>query len=507
VRPLVPRIAVDGITKRFPGVTANDSVSFGALPGEIHALLGENGSGKTTLCKIMTGLLRPDAGTVQVDGVDVQLTSPAAAHALGIFMVPQHLSLVNRLTVAENLALGWSGDARRRRFNRESAERDAAEAASRLGTSVKPKALVADLALGERQRVEMLRALQRGARTLILDEPTTVLTPQEVGQLFITLRELARNGTTIIFISHKLGEIMEVCQRVTVIRHGRVRGTVGLEDGKVDAQGLARMMVDREVEVGRSRARRAGRSEGRVLEVDEITARGSDGRVAVDGVSFSVDRGEILGVAGVAGNGQLELAEVIAGLTPRVGGSVRVGGKEIPKGDPLGAIRHGIAYVPGDRRRVGLVPEMNVAENMVLKAYRAAPYSKGPLLVRSASRAMAAELVERFDIRGTPQTLVRQLSGGNAQKVLLARELSSQPTVLVISSPTAGLDVAASSATRRLILDAAADGVGVLLLSEDLDEVMELSDRIAVMYHGRIAGICEGSTAKVGELGRLMAGV
>lgn len=488
-------------------MTANDGVSFGALPGEIHALLGENGSGKTTLCKIMTGLLRPDAGTVRVDGTDVQLTSPAAAHALGIFMVPQHLSLVKRLTVAENLALGWSSGARRRRFSRKAAERDAAETASRFGTPVNPKALVGDLALGERQRVEMLRALRQGARTLILDEPTTVLTPQEVSQLFITLRELARNGTTIIFISHKLGEIMEVCQRVTVIRSGRLRGTVGLEDGNVDAQGLARMMVDREVKVGRTRARRVGRSEACVLEVDGVTARGADGSVAVDGVSFTVDRGEILGVAGVSGNGQQELADVIAGVTPRMGGSVRVGGNEVPKGDPLGAIRQGIAYVPGDRMRVGLVPELRVADNMVLKAYRDAPYSKGPLLVRSASSAMAADLVERFDIRGTPQTLVRQLSGGNAQKVLLARELSSRPTVLVISSPTAGLDVAASGATRQLILDAAAGGVGVLLLSEDLDEVMELSDRIAVMYDGRIAGIRDGATAEVGELGRLMAGV
>jgi simple sugar transport system ATP-binding protein len=300
---------------------------------------------------------------------------------------------------------------------------------------------------------------------------------------------------------------MDVCQNVTVIRHGRVRGTVRLDQGTVDAQLLARMMVDRDVQRERRAVHRATSVHDPVLEVEELTTRRPDGGIALAGVSFSIGRGEILGVAGVSGNGQQELAEAIAGVRPRLSGSVRLAGREVKSGDPVKAIAQGIAYVPEDRMGVGLVPALRITDNILLKVYRSAPYSRGPFLVSRAGEEATRALVDRFDIKGSPRTLVRQLSGGNAQKVLLARELSSHPAVLLISAPTAGLDVAATARARQMLLEAADRGVAVLLLSEDLDEVMDLSDRIAVMYQGRIVGFREAATVDVSDIGRLMAGL
>jgi simple sugar transport system ATP-binding protein len=499
-----PAVAALGITKLFPGVVANDMVDFEAATGEVHALLGENGAGKTTFCNILTGLYRPDEGQLLLDGKAVRFHSPRDAHAAGVFMVHQHLRLVESMTVAENVALS-STRKHAFRLSRLSVEREVAAAAERYGMAVDPRARIWQLSLGERQRVEILKALYRGARILILDEPTTVLTPQEADQLFVSVRELAAAGSTIVFISHKLPEVLAAAERVTILRKGRSICSVPTEGTSPDE--LAALMVGHEVVSAELRRAEPSETAQPVLEVDGVSAQSDLGTAALDNVSLEVRAGEILGIAGVAGNGQRELAEVVTGLRAATSGTVRVCGSELHRGDPRAAIGLGVGYVPEDRLSVGTSPNLSISDNIVLKSYRSPDMGKGPLLSSRQAAKRAGELMERFDVRAPgPKTLLRQLSGGNIQKVLLARELSSSPRVLVAASPTRGLDVGATGYVRKVLADTARGGVGILLLSEDLTEILELADRIAVLYNGRVMGVVAAGDADREGIGLMMAG-
>ena len=502
----VPKaLAVQAIemTKRFPGVVANDHVSFDAAEGEVHALLGENGAGKTTLCNLLMGLYRPDDGRLIIGGKPVRFHSPRDAQGSGIFMVHQHLRLVESMTVAENVVLG-SSSPRQLRFSPRAVERTVAEAAERFQMSVDPRARIWQLSLGERQRVEILKALCRGARILILDEPTTVLTPQEADQLFSSVRDMAAAGRTVIFISHKLPEVLAVADRVTILRNGHSVTT--LPTAGTDADDLAGLMVGREVSL-EAVAKVTHEAGPAVLELAGVWARGDLGTEALKDITLEVRAGEILCIAGGSGNGQRELAEVITGLRPTTRGMIKIGGARLPTGDPRGAIDLGIAYVPEDRMGTGIAPNLSIAENLMLKSYRAKTMRSGPVLSSRKAIANAREMIERFDVRAPgPRTLIRQLSGGNIQKVLLARELSSQPRVLVAASPTRGLDVGATQYVRRVLRDTATSGVAVVMISEDLDEVFELSDRIAVFYNGRVVGTLKASEADRQQIGLMMAG-
>ncbi|HET9849450.1 MAG TPA: ABC transporter ATP-binding protein [Candidatus Dormibacteraeota bacterium] len=501
-----PAVTVRGITKRFPGVTANDAIDFEVLQGEIHALLGENGAGKSTLSNILTGLYRPDEGEIYLRGQAVQFHAPRDAIAAGIGMVHQHFRLAASFTVAENLVLGHR-DAADRGLLLEPDVIDGRinELARRYRMPVNPRARIWQLSVGEQQRVEILKVLYRGARVLILDEPTSQLTPQEANDLFQTLRLMAGEGRAIIFISHKLDEVMAISNRVTVLRRGKVVGTV--PRALTTTRELARMMVGRDVVFTQKKEGAAKDGRQVALELRNVSARGDLGVPALHDVDLTVHMGEIVGVAGVAGNGQRELAEVITGMRHRTAGTVLVAGRPTRGGDPLEAIRRGIAYVPDDRLGTGVAPSLSVAENLVLKAFRQSPISTQGFLHPRRIRSNALRLMQRFNIgAASPDTPTRQLSGGNIQKVLLARELSGNPRVLVASSPTSGLDVAATDAVRGLLLDAANGGVGTLLISEDLEEIFALADRIAVLYNGRITGILDRQQAHIEQIGLMMAG-
>jgi general nucleoside transport system ATP-binding protein len=493
-----------GIVKRFPGVVANDHVDFEAAAGEVHALLGENGAGKSTLSNILTGLYRPDEGEIRLNGRAVEFRGPRDALDAGVGMVHQHFRLVEPLTVAENIVLGdHRGEGRAFRLRPRRIERRVAELSSRYGLVVDPRARIWQLSLGEQQRVEILKALYREARILILDEPTAVLTPLEAQVLFKTLREMAAEGRTVIFISHKLHEVKAVADRVTVLRGGRSLATVPVADAT--PRSLAALMVGRELGDGSQVIERAPGEP--VLEVDDVWTQGDRGDAAVKGVSLKVRGGEIVAVAGVAGNGQRELAETIAGLRAAARGRVRVGGKALRPGDPRAAIAAGVAYVPEDRLGTGVAPSLSIASNFVLKSYRARHVSRGPLLRLRHIRERAVELIRQYRIAAPgPAVPARLLSGGNLQKVVLAREFSGRPRLLVAASPTRGLDVGAIESVHSYLREAAGDGIAVLLLSEDLDEILTLADRIAVMYEGAILGELSARGADVEEIGLLMAG-
>jgi general nucleoside transport system ATP-binding protein len=496
----VPALAARGITKRFPGVVANNSVAFEVLPGEIHALLGENGAGKTTLCNVITGLYRPDEGYVEMGGEPCRFRSPREAHEAGIFMVHQHFRLVQPLTVAENMILGWSQE-RGMWFSPRRVEREVARIAEEFQMPIDPHAKIWQLSVGEQQRVEILKALYRGARILILDEPTTVLTPQEVGQLFATLRGLTATGTSVVFISHKLPEVLAISDRVTVLRAGAAVGTVRTADS--DARSLAHLMVGRDIVLARQERVARSQPGEAVLELAGVSAMGDLGTQALADVSLQVRAGEIVGVAGVAGNGQRELAEVVAGERPATAGTVTIADRP-QHGAPWEAIGAGLGYVPEERMGVGVAPGLTIADNLILKSYR----EGGHIMHAKRAAHGAEELIERFDImaRG-PKTIARELSGGNIQKLLLARELSGHPKILIAASPTRGLDVAATESVRGLLAESADRGIGVLLISEDLDEVLDLSDRIAVMYRGQVVGVVDRDDADVNQIGLMMAGV
>ena len=499
-----PAVTMRGITKRFPGVVANDQVDFEACVGEVHALLGENGAGKSTLSNILTGLYRADEGELEFYGRPAEFHSPRDALDAGIGMVHQHFRLVEPFTVAENVVLGDHRDVGRSfRLRPRLIEQRVGELGERYGLAVDPRARIWQLSVGEQQRVEILKALYREARVLILDEPTAVLTPQEAQALFETLRAMAAEGRTVIFISHKLHEVTAVADRVTVLRGGRSIGTV--DAAGATPQSLAALMVGRDIDVARRRQSQATIGEV-VLELDGITAVGDRGGEALKGVSLVVRSGEVLGIAGVAGNGQRELAEAVTGMRPCTAGTVRVAGAALRTGDPRAAITAGIAHVPEDRLHTGVAPSLSIASNIALKSYRTD--AAGPFLRLRRIRDRAVEMIGRYDVKTPgPETPARQLSGGNLQKVVLAREFSSEPRVLVAAAPTRGLDVGAIETVHGYLREAADRQVAVLLISEDLDEVMTLSDRIAVMYEGAIVGEVEARAATVEEVGLLMAGV
>jgi general nucleoside transport system ATP-binding protein len=498
-------VALRGISKRFPRVVANDHVDFEAAEGEVHALLGENGAGKTTLSNILTGLYRPDEGEIILFGEPREFHSPRDALDAGIAMVHQHFRLVSPFTVAENIVLGDHRDVGRTfMLHPRTIEKRVEDISRRYGLAVDPRARIWQLSLGEQQRVEILKALYQDARVLILDEPTAVLTPQEADALFETVRAMAEDGRTIIFISHKLNEVKAVADRVTVLRRGRSVATVTTADAT--PRSLAALMVGREIEFGRrdDGRREAGQA---VLELRGVSVHGDRGTRALKDVSLVVHGGEIVAVAGVAGNGQRELAETITGMRAPTSGSVHARGRRLRSGDPRSAIAAGVAYVPEDRLGTGVAAGLSVASNVVLKSYRGPPASRGPLLLLGKIRELAERLMHHYDVRGGgPDVPAWQLSGGNLQKVVLAREFSGEPAALIAASPTRGLDVAGIETVHDFLRDAAGRGVGVLLISEDLDEILALADRIVVMYEGAIVGERDACTATVEELGLLMAG-
>ena len=500
-----PAVALRGITKRFPAVVANDGVDFEAAQGEVHALLGENGAGKTTLSNILTGLYRPDEGEIVLFGKPVEFHSPRDAIDAGVAMVHQHFRLVVPFTVAENVVLGDHSDVGRTFLLRQrTIERRVGELSSRYGLAVDPRARIWQLSVGEQQRVEILKALYQDARILILDEPTAVLTPQEADALFETIRAMAADGRTVIFISHKLHEVKAVADRVTVLQRGRSMATVDTADAT--PRSLAALMVGREIELGRRDGTDAEPGES-VLAVEGIGAQGDRGTAALDDVSLSVRSGEIVAIAGVAGNGQRELAEVIAGMRPATSGTIRVSGRALRGGDPRAAIAARVSYIPEDRLGTGVAPRLPVSSNVVLKSYRRPPVSRGPLLRLAQIRERARSLMERYDVRASsPQVPAWQLSGGNLQKVVLAREFSGEPVLLVAASPTRGLDVAGIETVHAYLREAAENGVGILLISEDLDEILNLAHRIVVMFEGRVSGERDAKSATPDELGLLMAG-
>ena len=498
---LPPAVSMQGVTKRFPGVLANDHVDFEAAAGEVHALLGENGAGKTTLSHILTGLYRADEGRILLYGEPVAFASPREAIDAGVCMVHQHFRLVDRFTVAENLVLGdRRGAGRKFHIDHTAVEDQVHELGERYRLPVDPHARVWQLSVGEQQRVEILNALYQNARVLILDEPTAVLTPNEADTLFVTLRQIAGEGRTVIFISHKLHEVKAVSDRVTVLRAGRTIATVNT--GDATPQSLAALMVGHDIEIVH-RPRRARSERADVLQVEDLWAAGDRGTPAVKGVSLTVRAAEIVAIAGVSGNGQRELAETIAGLRPRTRGTISVEDRLLQNGDARAAFDAGIGFVPEDRLGTGVSPSLSIAMNLELRSFR--NNSFGPFLRLRRMRARAVEAIRAYDIRASgPDVEADHLSGGNLQKLVIAREFSGKLKVLVAASPTRGLDVGAVETVHKHLLEAAENGTAILLISEDLDEVLALNDRILVMYEGQLSEVPDGESLQA--IGLRMAG-
>lgn len=499
----ITHMEMEGITKRFPGVLANDHVDFDVYSGEVHALLGENGAGKSTLMRILYGLYQPDEGKILIDGEAVKIESPHDAIRNGIGMIHQHFMLVPTLTVAENVALGLpSSRGVLTDLDRVSAR--VSELGQLYGLEVDPQAYVWQLAVGQQQRVEIIKALYRGAALLILDEPTAVLTPQEVSELFVTLKQMVKDGHALIFISHKLQEVMDICKRVTVLRDGRVAGQVQIKD--VTQGELARMMVGRELKA--QPEKEPVEQDDTFLSLRGVWADNDLGTPGLQGVSFDLREGEILGVAGVSGNGQRELAQVINGLRPITKGEIRVGAKDISKSTPAEIISQGVSYIPEERMVDGMIKEFSVAENLILRDHSKRPYSRHGFFNFRAISKQSEKLIEQYNVKTPSQdTPVKNLSGGNIQKLLLARELSRKPRVVIAAQPTRGLDVGATEYVHQVLIDQRAEGTAILLISEDLDEVLALSDRIIVIYEGELMGEVITEHASPEELGLMMAGV
>ena len=500
--PGVPLLQMRGITTRFPGVVANDDVDFDVQAGEVHALLGENGAGKSTLMRVLFGLQRAESGEVLLDGQPLRVRSPSDAIAAGIGMIHQHFMLVPTLTVAENVALGQGTNPFGSPGIGAIADRlDELSAEYELG--VHPRAKVWQLSVGERQRVEILKAVFHETRLLVLDEPTAVLTPQEVDRLLATLRRMADAGRGLVFISHKLHEVMAFADRITVMRDGVVTGEV--LPGNTTRQELADLMVGRPVKLAPERAARAPGDV--VLSVHGVTVVGDRGQTAVDEASLDVHAGEVLAIAGVSGNGQRELAEAIAGLRPSVAGTVTIGSVDIEGASPRHCRECGLAYVPEERMRDGAIGSFTVWENLLLLDHGRSPYARRGFLRRGAIRQHAEQLVREFAVR-TPglDAQTRTLSGGNIQKLIMAREMTSAQRVLVASQPTRGVDIGAAEYIHARLMSARDAGLAVLVISEDLDEVLALSDRVAVMFAGRIVGTLDRSACTSRRLGMMMAG-
>ena len=497
-----PTLEMRGITKHFPGVRANDGIDLEVRPGEIHALLGENGAGKSTLMNILYGLLAPDSGEVLLDGEVVRIGGPSDAIARGIGMVHQHFMLVPVFTVAENIVLGNETMANPVFLDAHKADDRIHELARQLGFEIDPSAIVGELSVGIQQRIEILKALYRGAKVLILDEPTAVLTPQETVEIFEVLKRLAAEGTSIVFISHKLYEVLEIADRITVIRRGKVVGQANPKTAT--EEDLAEMMVGREVSLVVDKG--VAKPGDVVLRVDNVSVADDRGSTVVDAISLEVRAGEILGIAGVAGNGQAELVEALTGLRRVTSGRVTLGGEDITNHSPRSLTERNVAYIPGDRQRFGLVLAYPVEDNLVLTDYHKPPYSRRGVIDERAISRRAAELIPEFDIR-TPSGAVptTTLSGGNQQKLIVAREFSRTLVLLVADQPTRGIDVGSIEFIHKQIVAKRDAGTAVLLVSAELDEVLELSDRIAVIYRGRIVTIVDGATAEKERIGLIMA--
>ena len=489
-------IEMRNIIKRFEDVTANDRVNFELRKGEIHALLGENGAGKTTLMRILYGLYRADSGEILVSGEQAAIHSPKDAILRGIGMVTQHFALVPPLTVAENVVLGYTGGFR---LERSAIEARVGRAASQFGMDIDPACMVRHLSVGEKQRVEILKALYRDAKVLILDEPTAVLIPQEVDGLFETLVRLRDGGLSVIFISHKLDEVMTISDRVTVLRDGRVIDTV--QTAETTPAELACMMVGRETfGVTRQQETEKGAS---VLEIQDLCAVNEQGLPALKHVNLAIRQGEIVGIAGVGGNGQKELAETLSGIRKPTAGRILVNGVDLCGATPSDFTAAGVGRVPEDRH-TGLVGELSVAENLALEHLH--EFIHHGALDRHAIQVHAEKLIQAFQIKARPNDRVRTLSGGNMQKVLLARVLSREPVILLAPQPTRGLDVGATEYVRTQLLEQRIRGAGVLLISEDLDEILALSDRIVVIYEGELVGELTAEEANLERLGLMMSG-
>jgi len=494
-----PAVRLAGITKRFPGVVANSDINITVEPGTVHAIVGENGAGKSTLMKILYGMIRPDEGSIELDGTPADLHSPADAIARGIGMVHQHFMLADNLTVTENVVLGAEklhgiGAAARARIT---------EISDAYGLGIDPRRLTEELGVGDRQRVEILKVLYRGAKVLILDEPTAVLVPQEVDELFGNLRDLKREGLTVIFISHKLDEVLAVADAITVIRRGETVASVDPKD--VTARDLATLMVGGELPV--PELRESTVTDRPMLAVDGLTVTTPDGRAVVHDVSFTIRSGEILGIAGVEGNGQAELVEAIMGMRPSTGRLTLNGADDISNWSTRRRREAGIGYIPEDRHRQGLLLEAPLWENRVLGHQTRPPNAKGPFIDRAGARADTQRIIQEYDVR-TPgiDVLADSLSGGNQQKLIVGREMSGEPRVLIAAHPTRGVDVGAQAAIWDHLRAARAGGLAVLLISADLDELIGMSDTLRVILRGRLVADVDPATVTPEQLGSAMTG-
>lgn len=511
-----PAVRLTDITKSFPGVIANDRVNFEVLPGEIHALLGENGAGKSTLINILAGLYKPDSGKIELNGQAVEFRGPLDAIAQGVGVVFQHFKLVPNQTVAENIALGL----RPRRFwlSLAKIERELAELSQKLGLSIRPTARVDKLAVGEQQRVEIVKALYLGARILALDEPTANLTPGESEKLFKALRELSRQGFAIILISHKLNEVLAIAQRATILRAGRSVATLDLQQNNVTKEQLANLMIGRDVtgltadELGLATQANLAANKTRpvLLRVEEVEAENAAGQPTLKRLSFEAQRGLVTAIVGVAGNGQTELTEALTGLTRLKSGKIWLGNWRLDGKTPRQIRQQGVAFVPEDRLALGSAPGLNLEDNYLLQHYWRPGLRRGPFIRRKVANHALAQAIGDYEIKvGDPFAPARLLSGGNLQKLLLARELTANPDLLIVANPTRGLDIGATGYVHERLREVGNKGAAVLLILEDLDEALILADRLLVMYEGRLMGECapERTQENLQKIGLLMAGV
>jgi simple sugar transport system ATP-binding protein len=501
-----PLVSLKGIAKYFPGVIANENVDLDILPGEIHALLGENGAGKSTLMNVLTGIYRPDAGEIIIDGYAREFTSPVQAIAAGIGMVHQHFKLVQAFTVAENIHLGWSETPRL--ASAHVLEERTAALAKRFNLQTKPGERVSDLSTGEQQRVEILRVLARKAKILILDEPTAVLTPAEARELFKALRDFTSTGNAVIFISHKLDEVLEISDRISILRGGRKIATENTAD--CNPRMLAKLMVGRDIVLADMRQRPANAapiSKDPVLSLKNVSALGESGAKALHGVSLDLHAGEILGIAGVAGNGQRELSQVLTGMLSASEGQILIDGKPVEHANAAAFAATGIGHIPEDRLHSGLAPALSITANAVMREYKQLPVSKGGMYRPGAATQLAREIAGAADVAipdfGMP---IRNLSGGNQQRLVARREMRIAAKVLIAAYPSRGLDVGAINTMLRYIVELRDVGAGIILISEELEELLNLSDRIAVLYEGKIMGIVDNDQPNIDEIGLLMGG-
>jgi len=490
------------ISKHFPGVLANDHINFDLRKGEIHTLLGENGAGKTTLMNILDGIYYPDEGEIYLNGKRVDIRSPFEATKNGIGMIHQHFMLVDTLTVLENVVLGLESQGFY--LNKKNISEKIAKISKNYNLDINPYAKIWQLSVGEQQRVEIIKTLFRGAEILIMDEPTAVLTPQESNTLFEILKRMTKEGKSIIFISHKLDEVMKISDRITVLRKGKLAGTVNTKE--INQKELAMMMVGREVlfKLNRKPLNR----KGEILKIENLETYNDKGIKILKEINFSIYGGEIFGLAGVSGNGQKELAEVIVGLRRAIAGKVYIKGEEVTNLCPKAITKEGTNYIPSDRLKVGLVPNLNTVENAILRRYDREPISRGIFLNYEEAAKYTRELIKQFNIMVPRENVpVKFLSGGNLQKLILAREIREEPALLIAVHPSRGLDVGATEFIRKKLLEERDQGVAILLISEDLEELLMISDRIGVIYEGEIEGIVDIDSADINEIGLMMAGV